>query len=217
MKEGREIMINGRASDRGSSSETDSAGSTGGSATTDSSSDGYQGVDESTIEAHAISIDQIFEILKNQRRRSVLRYMETAGEEVRLGELAEQIAAWECDKPVSEITSSERKRVYVGLYQCHLPKMDDVDAIAYNKPRGKIAPGGNSETFEHYLPDDDTETGARWSQYHTYIGVLSVVAVGLLVLLAAVGSTPPVVLGTAAVLGVLSGLPLLPVVESVRS
>ncbi|MUV88619.1 hypothetical protein GJ629_00865 [Halapricum sp. CBA1109] len=210
-------MINGRTSDAGSTVETGSTGSTGESATTDGSSDGHRGVDESAVGAHSISIDQIFEILKNQRRRSVLRYMQTAGEEVRLGELAEQIAAWECDKEVSEITSSERKRVYVGLYQCHLPKMDDVDAIAYNKPRGKIAPGDNSETFEHYLPDDDAESEARWSQYHTYISVLSVLAIGSLALLAAVGSTPPAVVGTAAVLGVLSGLPLLPVVESVRS
>jgi len=109
-------------------------------------------ISESTVDAHPVEIDQVFEILKNQRRRSVLRYLRTVEDEVTLGTLAEQIAAWECDKDVTQITSSERKRVYVGLYQSHLPKMDDVGAISYNKPRGKIKPGEHRHLFEHYLP-----------------------------------------------------------------
>jgi hypothetical protein len=108
-----------------------------------------------------IEMDQVFGILKNKRRRYVLKYLSTAEDVITLSELAEQIAAWECDKEVSQITSQERKRVYVGLYQCHLPKMADVRAISYNKQRGKIERGQHFELFERYLPREDgrdTET-----------------------------------------------------------
>ncbi|MFW6384733.1 MAG: DUF7344 domain-containing protein [Halodesulfurarchaeum sp.] len=100
-------------------------------------------------------IDQVFEVLKNQRRRYVLQYLTEEDDEVSIGELAEQIAAWEYGKDVRQISSQERKRVYVGLYQCHLPKMDDVGAISYNKPRGNIEAGENIVFFQRYLPSEE--------------------------------------------------------------
>lgn len=102
-----------------------------------------------------VDFDQVFGLLKNRRRRRTLRYLIGESEQVRLGELAEQIAAHECDKEVSHIDSQERKRVYVALYQCHLPKMADVDAIAYDKPRGTIERGPNFALFETYLPSEE--------------------------------------------------------------
>jgi len=107
------------------------------------------------MEKRDLGFDQIFDILKNQRRRHVLRYLEEADDEVRLGELADQIAAWENDKDVSQITSQERKRVYVGLYQCHLPKMDDMGVVDFNKPRGLIDCGKNIHLFGPYLPPEE--------------------------------------------------------------
>lgn len=111
-------------------------------------------------------------ILKNQRRRAVLRYLQTVEDEVKLGTLAEHIAASECDKDISRITSSERKRVYVGLYQSHLPKMADVGAISYNKPRGIIEPGENRHLFEHYLPANTDDTEPAWAGYHWVLPVI---------------------------------------------
>ena len=113
------------------------------------------------MEERELEFDQIFDILKNQRRRHVLRYLEGADGEVRLGELADQIAAWENGKTVSQITSQERKRVYVGLYQCHLPKMDDMDVVEFNKPRGLIDCGKNIHLFGPYLPPEEPAPDAE--------------------------------------------------------
>jgi hypothetical protein len=113
---------------------------------------------ETSIEAVDVDIDQVFEILKNKRRRAVLRYMQTVEDEVRLGELAEQIAGWECDKDVSQISSSERKRVYVGLYQCHLPKMDDADVIDFDQSRGTVERRPAANQLYAYLAVDPTAT-----------------------------------------------------------
>lgn len=102
-----------------------------------------------------LPLDQIFEILKNQRRRHVLQHLYETEGSVSLSDLAERIAAWENDKEVRQISSRERKRVYVGLYQCHLPKMDGMDAVSFNKPRGIIEPGANIDCFKPYLEIDD--------------------------------------------------------------
>lgn len=136
-----------------------------------SGSNGEKAADET----HSAEIGQVFGILRNQRRRNVLRYLTMVEREISLSELAEQIAAWECEKDVSQINSQERKRVYVGLYQCHLPKMADVGAIRYNKPRGKIEAGENFEQFRFYLPPEEDatkepDTDGRLSRYVAELG-----------------------------------------------
>jgi hypothetical protein len=133
-----------------------------------------------TSEEQALPLDQTFELLKNQRRRYVLHYLESEDGPVSLSELAEQIAAWENDKEVRLISSSERKRVYVGLYQCHLPKMDDMDAISFNKPRGIIERGANAECLTPYLqPEEDTPDTVD----DRYYGGLAVAGLSLLTVL----------------------------------
>jgi hypothetical protein len=99
----------------------------------------------------ALSLDLVFEILKNCRRRMVLEELDAADGEVSIGELSEVIAARENDKGVDEISSEERKRVYVGLYQCHLPKMHDAGVVEFNKDRGRIAPGEHAGLLDQYL------------------------------------------------------------------
>lgn len=68
-------------------------------------------------------------------------------------ELAEDIAAWEHDTSVKQLTSDERQRVYIALYQTHLPKLDDYDAIEYDQDRGIVEPTGLLEVFDQYLGD----------------------------------------------------------------
>lgn len=121
-----------------------------------------------------LEMDQVFGILKNKRRRYVLKYLSMVDGETTLSDLAEQIAAWECEKDIAQITSQERKRVYVGLYQCHLPKMADVSAIDYNKQRGDIEAGEHFNIFSHYLPpgEQPTEEGEDTSTVVDYVSTL---------------------------------------------
>jgi|GEM_PF-289369 hypothetical protein len=124
-------------------------------------------VTERVVDTESIGYDQLFELLKNKRRRRVLQYLLDVDDEITLDVLAERIAAEENGKDIKQISSQERKRVYVGLYQCHLPKMDDWGAISYNKPRGKISAAENTELFGHYLPDE-TDTDERgWGGYRS--------------------------------------------------
>jgi hypothetical protein len=101
-----------------------------------------------------VDMDDVFGILGNERRRYVLTYLSMTDGAVTLSDVAERIDAWECDKPIAHLDSQERKRVYVGLYQCHLPKMAEAAAISYNKPRGLIEQGEHFDAYTHYLRDD---------------------------------------------------------------
>lgn len=116
--------------------------------------------------------DRIFEVLKNQRRRRTLQYLIEHDNPVTIGALAEHIAALENDTTEAALTSRERKRVYVGLYQCHLPKMDDTSAIEFDKARGTIALGATSEQFEPYLDLESNESDA-WPRYYLLLTGIS--------------------------------------------
>jgi len=136
-----------------------------------------------------LELDQVFEILKNQRRRYVLQYLNEVDDTVSMSDLAEEIAAWENGKEVSQLSSSERKRVYVGLYQCHLPKMDSMGVVSFNKPRGLIESGPNADVFDEYLQVDGSEEGPAWHRMHaTAAGASAVVLATALLLQAAVAA-----------------------------
>ncbi len=153
--------------------------------------------DEITSVANAetderLSKDVIFELLKNRRRREVLAYLLEAEETVTLGELAEQIAAWENDTEVAALSSDQRKRVYVALYQTHLPKMDDAGIVEYDQDRGLISLADNADLLMMYL-DTDTHRQDRWDRWYAVCSICSVALIGAAVLGAPFLSSLPMV------------------------
>ena len=135
------------------------------SATVESNGEEPQGVSDGEARSDELSLDHTFSILKNQRRRRVLRYLYETDGQVSLSEVAEQIAAQENDKSVKQISSAERKRVYVGLYQCHLPKMDSMEIVSFNKPRGTIELGKHAPDVYDYIGVDDGDADPPWHEY----------------------------------------------------
>jgi len=126
---------------------------------------------QSEDRASELPLDQVFETLKNKRRRTVLHYLNDHEGPISLSDLAEHVAADENDTTVRQVTSRERKCAYVGLYQCHLPKMDNMDIIEFNQNRGRIELGPNAPQLKEYL--DYSETTARpWPLF--YSGVAAV-------------------------------------------
>ena len=97
------------------------------------------------------SLDLVFTILKNSRRRKVIEYLRERDEGSTMSDLAEHIAAIENDTEPRMLTSKQRKRVYVALYQCHLPTMDDADVVDFDADRGTVEFGEKAREFEAYL------------------------------------------------------------------
>ncbi|RLM64175.1 ArsR family transcriptional regulator [Halorubrum sp. Atlit-26R] len=118
--------------------------------------------------AQELSLDVIFDILRNRRRRLVIEAIEAEDGETTLSDLAERIGGIENDKSPSALDAQERKRVYVGLYQCHLPRMDDADAVEFDKDRGTVTRGPMADAYLSYLESDaDEESKRRWSRYYS--------------------------------------------------
>jgi hypothetical protein len=140
--------------------------------------------------AESLPLDVVFDMLKNERRRKVLKYIREEDGPFTLSELAEHIAALENDKDIAALNSTERKRVYVGLYQCHLPRMADAGVIEFDRHRGTVRPGDNSEQLYPYIDvESDTDGNLR-----VYAGLMAIFATGLLVGVVAPGQSLPIII-----------------------
>lgn len=149
-----------------------------------------------------LSLDVVFNILRNRRRRLVLQSIEEEEGTTTLSDLAEHIGGIENDKPPAALNAQERKRVYVGLYQCHLPKMDDAGAIEFDKNRGTVDRGPMVDTYHTYL-EREVETRRQWAKYYGGLtGVSAAALVGSVVL--STGLTSTVFVVTLLTLAVLS-------------
>lgn len=98
--------------------------------------------------------DDAYHLLQSARRRAVLRHMGACEEEeFSMRDVAETIAAWEHDTTVQQLTSAERQRVYISLYQSHLPKLDEYGVVDYDQDRGQIKVRPLANVLEPYLGD----------------------------------------------------------------
>lgn len=124
-----------------------------------------------------LSRDQIFDILSNVRRRYVLFYLSQSGEPITLQDLSRRLASWENDIPMDEVSKQQEKRVYVSLYQTHVPKLEEAGIIDYADD-GTIRLTNRASEVTAYLEDARTEY--PWSLYFlvlSAIGSLTLVAV----------------------------------------
>jgi len=120
------------------------------------------------------SHDDVFTILSNERRRHTVRAMQELSMPIELGDLAEHVAAWELEKDVAAITSTERRRVYTSLQQTHLDKLEEAEIIECD--RKTIKPTERLEDLEFYLevvPEDEIP----WAQYYLGLAGIGSIAV----------------------------------------
>lgn len=75
--------------------------------------------------AHQLDIDDAVYVIGNERRRRVLDAFEDC-EYADVDSLARSIAATEVD---GVIDADDRKRVYISLYQTHLPRLAELGAL----------------------------------------------------------------------------------------
>jgi len=150
-------------------------------------------------------MDNVFGVLSNRRRRRVIEYLREGDGTATVGELAEHIASEEDGTPVRQLSSSDRKRVYVSLYQNHLPVMEEASVIGYDENRETVRLLDGAAKLEPYL-DDRGEASGRRRRRRLSVG--AAVVVSAVVLLGALrvgpfGAVPPeawTVLGLAGLL-----------------
>lgn len=122
--------------------------------------------------------DTLYGALSDKRRRYTLHYLKQVGDPVPVQQIAEQVAAWENDKPIAELTSQERKRVYVALYQSHLSTMDGEGLVDYDVDAGTAALADEVAELDIYL-EVVPPASIPWSLYYAGLTVANALLLGL--------------------------------------
>ena len=133
----------------------------------------------------ALDQDVIFDVLSSSRRRYVLYYLSQYDDPVELPTLAEEVAAWETESTVEELSSQERKRVYVSLYQTHVPKLEEVGLVEYDQDTGEVSLTDQSSQIQDFLREPPSDRSRLFN-------LALVVGVSLATLLAGLFALPTV-------------------------
>lgn len=137
----------------------------------------------------------IFDLLSNSRRRMILCFLRKEGPVMPAMDLAREIAAVENDVDVESLTYKQQKRVYVSLYQTHLPKLADAGVIQNEKEEQTVRLTDRASEIDPYL---SKTTGPTYPWHKHYLSLAALSSLALLAHLAGVpgvGTIPPLVLG----------------------
>lgn len=123
--------------------------------------------------------ETIFDILSNRRRRQIIYYLQEHGGQAPLREVANAVAGWEEDEPSESVTEEDRRRVYVSLYQSHVPRLTDAGLLEHDDS-GVIKLTDRVRFLNPYLAPHSGNPS--WQKYYLAIGLLGVLF-GVLILL----------------------------------
>ena len=129
-----------------------------------------EGVAEAATGDGDLSSDVVYSLLADKRRRYTLHYLKQRREPAPVRDVAEQVAAWENGKSIEEITSQERKRVYIALDQSHLPTLDKEGVVEYDDDRGVVGLSASMADREVYL-EVVPAGNVPWSLF--YVGLVA--------------------------------------------
>ena len=121
-----------------------------------------------------ISEGEIHEILRNSRRRRVLKYLQDCVGTVTVRGLAEVIAEMETGE--SPPPRNIRDSVYNSLHQTHLPKLDSYGVIDYDRDRKTVSLQREARQVDLYM-EVVTRYGVTWAQYYQRLMLLSLLVV----------------------------------------
>lgn len=129
-----------------------------------------------TADTHPLTEYEIHDILRNERRTQTLRSLSQAEETMTLRELSERLAALETGEtpPPRNI----RESVYNSLHQVHLPKLDALGVVEYERNRKVISLADGYSQVDIHMEVTANEN-VTWATYYWAVGVLALGVVAL--------------------------------------
>lgn len=119
--------------------------------------------------SESISREEVFEVLSNERRRLVLRYLRERGEErVDFRDVVDRVAARENGVPAERLDSGDRKCVYSALRQTHLPKLDRLGVVEFDHSRGELTLEDGVEEVFRYMAYSPRRM-RRWNRLYLWL------------------------------------------------
>lgn len=129
-----------------------------------------------TPSAQTLPEADVYEILSNPRRREVIRHLTDVarGRPVSLRELSTAIATHETGE--SPPPRAVRESVYNSLHQTHLPKLDELGVVRYDRDARTVDVRGNARIVDRYM-EATTPYGFTWEEHYRALGIVGLVAV----------------------------------------
>lgn len=121
--------------------------------------------------ADQITTNAIFDVLSSSRRRHLLYHLYRRGMEAHLRDLAEDTAAAEFGRPLEE---EQIKRIYIAFYQTHIPKLEEVGFVAYDRDEQWVELQDEVRQMARVLPNGDG-TSRPWPLYYATVAVAGLV------------------------------------------
>lgn len=119
-----------------------------------------------------LSQGQVFELLNSRRRRLVLYYLRQHDDGTTVIELSKQIAAVENETDVESLAKQQQKRVYISLYQTHIPKLAEAGIIDHDEETGEVRLTGLVREIDPYLAPEGWER-YPWHLHYLALATLS--------------------------------------------
>lgn len=90
-------------------------------------------------DASTITEQELFDVLSNSRRLAALRYLTNHGGSAELSTLVDAVATEEFDAVPKDLDRREERRVYVALHQNHLPYLEEVGLVEWDRSQGTVS------------------------------------------------------------------------------
>jgi gamma-glutamylcyclotransferase (GGCT)/AIG2-like uncharacterized protein YtfP len=119
---------------------------------------------------------EIHDVLRNERRTRVLEHLQQEREAVTLRELSEQLATLETGE--SPPPRNIRESVYNSLHQTHLPKLNDLGIVEYQRNRKLVTLADGSQQVNLYMETVPTND-ITWATYYHVLGMMVLAIIGL--------------------------------------
>ena len=157
------------------------------------------------IRADGLPETVVHDVLSNSRRTTALRELRTSGGRIGVRELSEAIAADETGK--SPAPRAVRESVYASLHQTHLPRLDELGVVKYDRVRKEVRTCHGARDVNRYM-DVVTGYGVTWGELYRGVGVAgSLAMLGSLLSAPVLGALDPL-LWTSGTLGTFAALTL---------
>lgn len=117
----------------------------------------------------------VYDVLRNVRRRYVIYYLKSRGEPVPVDDLVDQIVAWESARSNGDESKRRRRSVRNSLIQTHLPKLDRHGFVDFDRRERIVRPTERVDAVDVYPASQTVE----WSRYFALLGTVTLAIGGL--------------------------------------
>ncbi len=118
----------------------------------------------------SITEHEVYTLLSNPRRLQAVDHLRRCPDGVSVRELSEAIATVESGE--TPAPRRVRSTVYVSLHQTHLPKLDELGVVDYDRDRKVVRPLDRARQLDPYM-DVTTLFGISWGGYYRSLGVVA--------------------------------------------